>query len=296
MKKQTRIYMLSALAALVSTSLASPDVWAQTVEFSDNFENYTITPPATDLRLPASATKPSYNFWARDGDSNRDSRVTLDEGNLFGAGDNQYLRIFSTADATADNNLLTTSFASVTQGKLSFDFLVAPGAISSNRNFLVMLLSDTSVGDFSANTPSQAVTGFFISDGLVHQKTAGKSSRGENNFAFTTGQKHTLSIVFNNADGTLTYEGGSVSSGYADFWLDGSKIATWVLGQGDNLSNGAGVDGLSLRIQKGSDYAEILLDNLELTSIPEPSALVLTGGALLVAILSKKGIAKSLQR
>lgn len=274
---------------IVTGMIAASTLFAQEQRFFDNFNEYTITPPATETGLPTAS--PS-KWWSRNDDATRQTKVAYDLNNYFGQGtENKVLRMNRTGSATADHNALSVPFTGLQAGMVSFDFYVAEDAITGTTGFRLMLMSDVAANSFDHYSQGYAATGLFITSDSVHGKTAGGAGMLTTKFDYSAGQMNTLAIVFNNSLTAYDYAGGSVASGFMDIYLNGSKVVTWALLQGSNAGVGKDINGLWLSLPNGT-FGEIMLDNLLVTTqtIPEASTVSF---ALLIALA---GLCEGLRR
>lgn len=274
---KNRITKITPALLALSACFAGASLSAQTTFLSDTFNTYAMG------NLPVSSPGQTGNWFNRSSTNGRSVTVELDSGNLFGEGaTNKILRI--TRDNTATANLdLTGNFSSVTAqltGQVSFDFY---GDIDGAQGLRFTLHKSDGLASPGNYSMANAVAGFHITDTQVVRKATNGAGLDTNNvFTYTTGQKNTVSIVFNNSASALAYGNTSVASGFADLYLNGVKQATWELGQGSAAGVGNGVAGMYLWVPTGTT-ADMRLDNILFTAapevIPEPAAFALLGAA-----------------
>lgn len=173
-------------------------------------------------------------------------------------------------------------FTPTQTGQVSFDFYVAAGGLTNlantNRGFLLRLMSDVT-NNFAHYDETWAATGVFVSaNDTITRKGAGNGQGTTNTFSFLTDQKNTLMFAFNNSVLSYNYVGtNSVASGSMDVWLNGTKMATWAMGQGTNAGVGSTVNGLWMQLPSSVE-GTIRLDNISV--IPEPGVTALLATAL----------------
>lgn len=146
-------------------------------------------------------------------------------------------------------------------------------------------MTGVTAGSFTNYDDPYAVTGVFVtSEDTINLKAAGGGGMDTENFGFTTDQKNTLMLAFNNSSGSYTYNSGTVASGKMDLWLNGTKMATWDLNQGASAGVGNGVNGLWIQMPS-TVTGTMRVDNISI--VPEPNAQTLAllglaalGGAL----------------
>ncbi len=274
--------------------------------FTENFQSYTITPPATFVTLPQSNTDTSVRWLSRTIDTNRLVRVYTDTSELFGAGaSNQYLRLERLSGATADLNAITQPTSTpLLSGEINFDFFVAAGSITSTNNasgFRLTFLANTST-NINTFTSANTVGGIYFTDGTINLRSSGAAMLTDNasKFSFTTDQKNSLRIVFNNTTSTLVYDGGSLSAGFMDIYLNGTKQATWSLNSGNTAGQGNGVNSMWWAAPSGLSNSSHVqgvfnVDNIVLSpaAIPEPATVAFVLPAALGGLFLRRRRAQS---
>ncbi|MBT62009.1 MAG: hypothetical protein CML13_02205 [Puniceicoccaceae bacterium] len=275
--------MLSACFVNISLS-------AQAI-LSDDFNSYT-----SGAALPSSTSNSSFTWFTKTNDASRRNTVEQDSNNYFGEGTaNQYLHMAREAPSQ-NSDVQSQQFTSQQTGVLSFDYYVNDSGdfVDSETDSL----GDSGFRVTLMNGPGDPFTygiggkygmgGFFITgSSIVNAATDYRKMDNANSFSYTTGQKNTISMVFNNSTSNLNYAGGIVASGQYDMYLNGTKLATWDLNQGVDVPIGTGTTGLWLQIPFNIE-AEILVDNLEITAVPEPSSLSFAVAILLAGALRRR--------
>ncbi len=208
------------------------------------------------------------------------TRVTADSGNVFGEGGaNKYLRISRHSGAADSSTIIVSTNPSTnptftTSGQVSFDFYIPSDHASFNPGFGLRLGTTTG----AAGTAFEL---FIRSNGIY--------AGGVLIAPITTNQKISLTIAFNNSSDNMTYgEAGAytLNASSYDLWINGGRVGLG-LAKGGALEDGTDLTILKFTAGKttlGSLWVDNLLVDGGNITIPEPSSVLLLGGACIFGL------------
>jgi len=230
-----------ALLAVALASMLLSRASASTVIFSEDFESYAAGANLSTNAKWGSVSANAPNFLT----------VKEDTGNIFGLGTaNRYLDASDTSPVE-----LTRMDAKPSS---PFQFATLEMDIYEPAN-----ISGTYWGVAVANAFSAQFNG-----GGIRTTGAGAYIPG----LYTVDAEHHLSITFNNTASTQTYDGGnSVASRTFDLWIDGVLVIDNAAFTGA-VAAGTDLASFNLTTSSGSYSQEMYVDNIVLTTIPEPSS------------------------
>jgi hypothetical protein len=275
---------LSSGVAVLTMSLALTSAMplAAAIVYSQNFETVPTAggPPATAL-LTTSNAGPSVDHPDNVNFSTVSSNTSphliqavVDTGNTFGAGtSNQYMQYVD--GGSGDPRAIAPAGLNGTGFQLTFD-IVDP--VTAETGPARVLLSASNLGNESVL--------LFFTDGTLqgfHNNVTTRDAQTKAN-AYTTGVKHSVTVVGNYSGSTINYGAGSsqsVAPGTYDVWIDSvlhpefndakfrhseTLSITSTTHFAMNSSNGASS---SLNVDN------IVIQDAIVTQVPEPSALVI---------------------
>ncbi|QYY35339.1 PEP-CTERM sorting domain-containing protein [Ruficoccus sp. ZRK36] len=224
--------------------------------FSDDFEEYTA-----GAAIPLG----SEEIW-------REAKVVgevvfdaeNDTGHYFSSESNKYA-VLSQVDGTGQGLASATGFSGTTTGQMNFSFYDP----SSDTSDWLMRISGNAWGG-NGNT----LWGLFMQNGTLYVGSGQYVSPGAQIGTYQQDTAYTISIVFNNSDSTLNYDGGSVASQMMDVYLNGELIGDDLASTG-NIGTGTTVQNINFA-SKVNSPGTIYLDDISLDSnisIPEPSTM-----------------------
>ncbi|QYY35231.1 hypothetical protein [Ruficoccus sp. ZRK36] len=206
-RRTSRLLAAGAMLAAVSSLHA-------TVLYEDDFDSYTVGDPVSDGgKWGTPQTAPYVTFTVAD-----------DSTHIFSPGANQYGVL--EADNTSDNVVASiTNSNGTTTGQIDLTFYDPSSATHSGSGWSMRI--GTNAGN------SVTAFGVFIQDGdLILSTGTGVEPKGGTITTYAMDTVNTLSIVFNNDNGSLDYNGGNVASGKMDVWLNGVLVGNDLEGSG----------------------------------------------------------------
>lgn len=258
---------LSLICLLCAVSVAS----AATV-FNENFDSYTA-----GAQLPVGLSSGGFK-WASAAAVNRTTAfedVTTDTNNYFALGtSNQYLRLAILNGATTSDVKPAATINDVTVGtigQVSLNFYDPSNVDFTGRGFLLR------VG--TGNSNGTTAFGLYFRNGALYYGTGSSVNLSASSIAtYTLDTLYSLSIVYNNTNGSYTYGSQTLNSGTMDIWLNGVLAASGVASTG-NVTLGTSLDNLNFTVN-GSTLMldELLVDNITMSdtiAVPEPRGLAL---------------------
>lgn len=219
--------------------------------------------------------------------------VTADSGNLFGEGtSNQYVNF---SDNSSSNSVElgqhSLSGFNTPVVRLGFDFYEATSAF--NDGLVIQIGTD----NLSANNERLVQIG--LDDGRLYVDGPPPGGGTINGSAYTLDTLHSIQIIANNDSTSSNYDfgggiNGTLAAGTFDIWIDSTLLGDdnqWTPGgsAANRISAGSALDSFEFAGFSGTTQ-EILIDNIEFETVPEPStyALILSALGILTLLRKKK--------
>jgi hypothetical protein len=280
---------LGATAFAASLAMLSATTASAAIVYSQNFETVPTSggPPATALITtsnagPSMAHPDNVNFSTISSNTSPHLiQAIVDTGNTFGAGTgNQYMRYVD--GGAGDPRAIAPAALNGTGFQLTFD-MVDP--VTAQTGSARVLLS-------ASNLASESVLLFFT-DGTLqgfHNNATTAAAQTKAN-AYTTGVKHSITVVGNYSGATINYGAGSsqsVAPGRYDVWIGNvlhPEFNDAKFRHSDTLSI-TSTTHFAMNSSNGAlsslNVDNVVVQNEIVTQVPEPDAIVMAGLGMIV--------------